>query len=65
MIGVCLRLLRHDRLSVVVLEALATCRYVMYCNEVPFVEYTEDLSVAHQVQRRLLDEKEPDVAGPR
>jgi glycosyltransferase involved in cell wall biosynthesis len=62
-ISVYLRLLRHDSLSAMVLETLARGRYVVYSKEFPFTEYAENLPAAHQALERLLDKKEPNVAG--
>ena len=62
-VSVYLRLVEHDSLSAMVLEALARGRYVIYSKDLPFTETAGSFDEAHEALARLLARKRPNEAG--
>ncbi|HAU37776.1 MAG TPA: hypothetical protein DCX07_08680 [Phycisphaerales bacterium] len=60
-----LRLVEHDSLSAIVLEALARGRYVVYSKPFPFTEQAKDFSQAREALKRLLEIRRPNDDGSR
>lgn len=62
-VSVYVRLVEHDSLSAMVLEALARGRYVVYSKEFPFAENVRGLVEAREALARLSLQRHPNRAG--
>jgi glycosyltransferase involved in cell wall biosynthesis len=62
-ISVYIRIVRHDSLSAIVLEALARGRYVIYSKPLPHTETANDFSTCRETLGELLVKNEPNKAG--
>lgn len=62
-ITVYVRVVRHDSLSAIVLEALARGRYVIYSEPFPHVEQARDFAACHKALETLLAQDQPNQAG--
>lgn len=62
-VSVYIRLLEHDSLSAMVLEALARGRYVIYSKKFPYTELAQDFIEAKEALVKVLSAKEPNKSG--
>ncbi len=62
-ISVYLRVVEHDSLSAIVLEALARGRYVIYSEPFPHTQHASDFASCCDALKTLLARKQPNQAG--
>ncbi len=64
-VSILVRLVQHDSLSAMVLEALARGRYVVYSKDFPQTETASNFEQAKNILQTLLNRREPNIAGSR